>query len=305
MAEPVQVIVSEDRDGRSGREQLQRDLLAALSERPDLRVTVTPHLYDLAPDGPTFEQLRSIAGDLVVFSWLYPRAAFWVLDANRITGRLGLTSSISREELDDGSPREEPEGQRTIWCFDLRSHDRVEPYLAELERIVGPVPQPVEAMAGNGHGAELAEPARIGEAAGHRWYPVIDYDRCTDCLECLNFCLFGVFGLDESESILVEQPDACRDGCPACSRICPAGAIMFPAHSDPAIAGDPSASAGELKLDLSQLFSGADPHDLAAAERQRALDEKRRQQTEQPKPEPDASAPGLDDLVDEIDEMDL
>ena len=78
---------------------------------------------------------------------------------------------------------------------------------------------------------------------------------------------------------------------------------MSVGHSNPAIAGDPSASAGGLKLDLSQLFSGADPREIAAAERQRALDEKRRQDAE--RSHADASRAGLDDLVDEIDEMDL
>ena len=96
-------------------------------------------------------------------------------------------------------------------------------------------------------------------------------------MECLNFCLFGVYSLGEEDAILVEQPDACRNGCPACSRICPEGAIMFPQHKDPAIAGDPKASRKGLKLDLSQLFGGANPAQLAAAERNRALAEKDRE----------------------------
>ena len=38
-------------------------------------------------------------------------------------------------------------------------------------------------------------------------YPVIDFGRCTNCMECIDFCLFGVYGIDRSETILVEQPD--------------------------------------------------------------------------------------------------
>ena len=72
------------------------------------------------------------------------------------------------------------------------------------------------------------------------------------------------FHLQMQDDLLIEQPDSCRAGCPACSRICPEGAIMFPQHSDPAIAGDAEASLAGMKLDLSQLF-GADPAALAAA----------------------------------------
>ncbi|MCI0418785.1 MAG: hypothetical protein L0312_06120, partial [Acidobacteria bacterium] len=83
-------------------------------------------------------------------------------------------------------------------------------------------PKP-EASTGNG-----PAPTRIEEETDRRWYPVIDFSRCTNCLECLDFCLFGVYGIGQAETILVEQPDNCRKGCPACSRVCPANAIIFP-----------------------------------------------------------------------------
>ena len=66
---------------------------------------------------------------------------------------------------------------------------------------------------------------------------MIDYTRCTNCMECLDFCLFGVYGVDKLDTILIEQPDNCRKGCPACSRVCPENAIIFPQHKTPAIAG--------------------------------------------------------------------
>ena len=58
-------------------------------------------------------------------------------------------------------------------------------------------------------------------ALRRRWYPVIDYDRCTNCMECIDFCLFGVYGVDGRGRILVEEQDNCKKGCPACSRVCP------------------------------------------------------------------------------------
>ena len=40
--------------------------------------------------------------------------------------------------------------------------------------------------------------------------PVIDRNRCTNCMECIDFCLFGVYGVDQDDRILVELPDNCR-----------------------------------------------------------------------------------------------
>ncbi|MEZ6076797.1 MAG: hypothetical protein R3C56_14385 [Pirellulaceae bacterium] len=80
--------------------------------------------------------------------------------------------------------------------------------------------------------------ATIEEHPSARWYPVIDFSCCTNCMECIDFCLFGVYGIDTLETIVVEQADNCRKGCPACSRVCPQNAIIFP-HKTPAIAGAP------------------------------------------------------------------
>ena len=60
------------------------------------------------------------------------------------------------------------------------------------------------------------------------------------------------------QNILVEQPDNCRKGCPACSRVCPANAIIFPQHKAPAIAGADTGGEEGFKIDLSQLFGALD-----------------------------------------------
>lgn len=152
------------------------------------------------------------------------------------------------------------------------------------------------------------------EPTPRRWYPVIDYSRCTNCLECLDFCLFGVYGVDALERILVENPDQCKKGCPACSRVCPQQAIMFPEYKSPAIAGAEIGATGSVKIDLSKLFGGesGDALSLAVAERDRELINAGRQavgmsvgipkrqshKTEQPKDE-------LDKLVDDLDNLGL
>ena len=80
-------------------------------------------------------------------------------------------------------------------------------------------------------------PEQLLAPPGRRWYPVIDYSRCTNCMECIDFCLFGVYGVDKLDRILVESQDNCKKGCPACSRVCPEQAIIFPEYKTPAIAG--------------------------------------------------------------------
>ena len=179
---------------------------------------------------------------------------------------------------------------------------------------------------GNGHAkmptaapaddlAVTHEPIRIEESTGRRWYPVIDFSRCTNCMECIDFCLFGVYGVDGAETILVEQPDNCRKGCPACSRVCPENAIIFPQHKTPTIAG--SSIIGEsMKIDLSALFgapeSNKSAEEIAVAERDEQLllagremvgtsvGLSKRHAEEETEPKDD-----LDDLVDELDSLDL
>jgi Pyruvate/2-oxoacid:ferredoxin oxidoreductase delta subunit len=92
------------------------------------------------------------------------------------------------------------------------------------------------------------------------WFPVIDYDRCTNCMQCLSFCLFGVYGVDGDSKIQVQNNDNCKTNCPACSRVCPEAAIMFPKYKAGPINGD-AVSAGDLqrekmKIDISALLGG-------------------------------------------------
>ena len=36
------------------------------------------------------------------------------------------------------------------------------------------------------------------------WFPVIDYSRCTNFMQCLSFCLFDVYGVSEDNKIQVQ-----------------------------------------------------------------------------------------------------
>jgi len=193
---------------------------------------------------------------------------------------------------------------RRIYCLDLRARPTAQPFVEEIKRIAeestqklvqlgewiqgAPASDHLRRFISPTNNTSLAGPdsgphavsgplgavTRIEEGAGRRWYPVIDYSRCTNCMECIDFCLFGVYGVDRAETILVEQPDNCRKGCPACSRVCPENAIIFPQHKTPAIAGAP-VGIGSLKIDLSKLFGAPDEgksaEEIAALERDEQL----------------------------------
>ncbi|MBS2099149.1 ATP-binding protein [Carboxylicivirga linearis] len=68
------------------------------------------------------------------------------------------------------------------------------------------------------------------------WYPVLDKTRCTNCGKCHDFCLFGVYTIENKE-VKVIHPENCKNNCPACARICPSSAIIFPKYEKSPING--------------------------------------------------------------------
>ncbi len=120
----------------------------------------------------------------------------------------------------------------------------------------------------------------VREKAGARkleawkpWFPVIDYDRCTNCMQCLTFCLFEVYGVDGNDKITVQNQSNCKTDCPACSRVCPEVAILFPKYKK----GRPEDVKREaMKVDISALLGG----DLYASLRNRQQDARKRFSTE-------------------------
>jgi len=89
------------------------------------------------------------------------------------------------------------------------------------------------------------------------WFPVIDYDRCVNCRQCFNFCLFGTYKLDDNGKVIVANPAGCKTNCPACARICPQQAIIFPKYETGPINGDEVADDGDkTAVDMSKLTNG-------------------------------------------------
>lgn len=123
----------------------------------------------------------------------------------------------------------------------------------------------------------------VHEEAGTRrpggwkpWFPVIDFGRCTNCMQCLTFCLFDVYGVSPEKQIRVQHPSNCKTDCPACSRVCPEVAILFPKYKMGPINGAEVRAEDvhreKMKVDISALLGG----DIYAALRQRSAESKDR-----------------------------
>jgi NAD-dependent dihydropyrimidine dehydrogenase PreA subunit len=108
------------------------------------------------------------------------------------------------------------------------------------------------------------------------WFPVIDYKRCTNCMQCLSFCLFDVYGVSSDHKIQVQNQSNCKTDCPACSRVCPEVAILFPKYRHGPIHGgevhEDDLRREAMKVDISALLGG----DIYSALRDRSIKAKSR-----------------------------
>jgi NAD-dependent dihydropyrimidine dehydrogenase PreA subunit len=338
------VVLSQSQSKAPARRALEESIAAALIVEPGLDVSIVPHLYDLDPSHTGRLFLESVSGDMVVLGWMYPRAAYWLLDRINVKGHYGENKITPAPQADDEDEEEVAEAEpakgigavnvpdRHIYCLDLRDHADHRTYLDEVRRIAAECRERRQAKLkewvqgsptmvqlgrylreeGPAPAAAAFTPEQLLAQPPRRWYPVIDYSRCTNCMECLDFCLFGVYGVDSLDRILVENQDNCKRGCPACSRVCPEQAIMFPDYKTPAIAGAPVGAIGGLKIDLTKLFGGGDALAIAAQERDRELvaDGRaavgmtvgipRRQAAKPAGPKDD-----LDKLMDALDDLDI
>ena len=218
----VTVVISQGQGRNPVRRQLEEDIATALLTEPGVDVSLVPHLYDMSHDHTGQIFLRSVPGNLIVLSWLYDRAARWTLDRAGVRGHEGLSLLKSAEEDAEGEDDDEPASNngngigsvsvpnRRVYAIDLRCSAKADDFIREVRRIAGEnTVQTVELMSWIG-GAPKAEqlqrylqPERMLEArrafdsgnatledkavlpedTGRRWYPVIDYSRCTNCME--------------------------------------------------------------------------------------------------------------------------
>jgi len=220
-----------------------------LAEYPGRDIFLVPPLVDLPDDDPLWQTLRDRAVPIVVCSGFHERAV-----------RALLASRWSR-----GADSALPPDLSVIRLTDHRGRDAAAIAAAIAEAAPG------------APGSQSVLFDRSRPAPPPRWYPIIDPERCVRCGQCWQFCIFGVYERKHNGTVLVVQPDACKPGCPACARICPVQAVIFPrCPDDPIVAGAEPPAAPES-------FSAGDA------------------------PAPPPSCPttdALDDLIRRLDELD-
>lgn len=166
----------------------------------DLALRLTPPLYHLSPTAPLWDELRAAAEPWTLVTVLQARAARALLEYHGVNPE--TVQILSRQ------PAPTPEA---------------------LLNALGELPAGTLQVSDD-TGAEIAP----------RWYPVLDKTRCVECGHCHQFCLFGVYDRLAEGAVRVARPDQCKAGCPACARICPQSAILFPLYGkDAAISGAP------------------------------------------------------------------
>jgi NAD-dependent dihydropyrimidine dehydrogenase PreA subunit len=95
------------------------------------------------------------------------------------------------------------------------------------------------------------------------WFPVIDKQRCSECEKCRDFCLFGVYAV-ENGRVAVRQPGNCKNNCPACARLCPSEAIIFPKYERSPVNGGLENEEHATALDTNAIYDEALRERLAA-----------------------------------------
>ena len=221
------VVVARAPEPDVGQRVFDDELARVLTRDHGLDVLIVPHLYYLNSAHPGTQRLAALPASAVVGARLSPRASRWVLAA------LGLDAA-----------------KPFAAYVDLRAHESPEACaLAMVQHVAATDGRDTPGEITAADGAVLA-----------RWYPVVDYDRCRGCRKCYDFCLFEVYDTDPDRGVVAARADNCKDGCPACARVCPHEAIMFPHCPDPVIAGDQEASPDASTLSESAR-SNAPAHD--------------------------------------------
>ena len=177
-----------------------------------------PHLYHVAESSPLWDLLAQRCEKAVLLCWHAPGPAQWLLRHHQVAID-GLTI------LDLGAF---PDAVAVVDAV-LRIVPETEEAPAEVARQV----QSETLSSGK------LEP--FHEACRTRWYPVLDAFamRQLPALSAILLVWRVCVGRPQG-SVTVRNPDQCKPGCPACRRICPQSAIMFPLYAkDAAIAGAP------------------------------------------------------------------
>ena len=66
------------------------------------------------------------------------------------------------------------------------------------------------------------------------WDPKIDYEKCTSCGKCVDFCHTSAYRYEvqNGKKKTVVSPNKCIVFCRGCEDICPTGAITHPSEEE-------------------------------------------------------------------------
>lgn len=148
MAKRISVVVSQSPSKNPAKRKLEEDIVTGLLFENGIDVTVVPNLYDIKPDSTGMLALKQVGGNMIVCSWLFERAAHWVLDRNGIHGHVGqvlLQNEDEDDEDENDMPSEEDDKSRVIenrelpnrkiYCLDLKTTNRAAEFIEEVKRI--------------------------------------------------------------------------------------------------------------------------------------------------------------------------
>ena len=149
MAKRISVVVSQSPSKNPAKRNLEEEIVAGLLFESGIDVTIVPNLYDIKPDSTGMLALNQINGNVVVISWLFERAAHWILDRHGIHGHVGEVLLKNDDEDDEDFEDEEEETpdektrvidarkipNRKIYCLDLKITNRHAEFIAEVKRI--------------------------------------------------------------------------------------------------------------------------------------------------------------------------
>lgn len=265
---------------------------------PQYDIVSIPFLYDLDPEGETIKHLQQRQGDFLVFATLAPRATFCLLDQRGVRGISPLANQLG-EQTPPSQVEQSQSEERSIICRKIQLFDddffvkEITMFSNQRSKNISQS-NPIEQKWSTSdlQPTETSNLFFLEEETSETWYPVIDSKACFGCLECVGFCLFGVYLVNENNLPEVASPEACRNGCPACSRVCPGGAILFPLYNDPAISGELSAEIVRAQNEK----SGRD--DIASLLPDSIESEKRQQITQRVTAE-------LDQLIEQSDDFEI
>src|SRR5271166_259695 len=140
------VVLSQAQGKNPAKRALEESITAALIMEPGLDVSIVPYLYDLHAEHTGRLFLEAVQHDMVLLGWMYPRAAFWLLDRDGIKGHQGESqikpAAPDEDEGDDEGDPEPSKGigatevpDRWIYCLDLRDQGDFRTYVEEVKRI--------------------------------------------------------------------------------------------------------------------------------------------------------------------------